>query len=109
MHSIKNLKHNNMKSIKIFICVLFISQNLFSQCDLIRPKDDFETTSKVITQDQKIISVLALLNDKAQWDLMLKFAKIDSALRIILTHECDYKNRGSGVVQSIFLNLKMTV
>ena len=95
-----------MKIIKIFICLLFICQNLFSQCDLIRPKDDFETTSKVITQDQKIISVLALLNDKAQWDLFLKFAKIDSALRIIFTHECDYKNRGSGVVQSIFFKFK---
>lgn len=95
-----------MKSIKIFICVIFISQNLFSQCDLIKPKDDFSTTKKTITQDQKIIGVMALLSDKAAWDLFIKFIDIDGKLGLILTHQCDYTNKGSGIVQSIFFKFK---
>lgn len=95
-----------LKQITFFLFLLVNNQLSYGQCDLVRPKDDFETTTKVITQDQKIISVLALLSDKAQWDLLLKFAKIDSSLRLILTHECDYKNKGSGIVQSIFFKFK---
>jgi len=95
-----------MKPFKIFISLLFVSQNLFSQCDLIRPKDDFETTTKIITQDQKIIGVFPLIGDKAPWDLFLKFAKIDSSLRLILTHQCDHTNKGSGIVKSIFFKFK---
>ena len=95
-----------MKNFKVVICLLFIWQNSFSQCDLIKPKDDFSTTKKTITQDQKIIGVLALLSDKASWDLSLKFADVDGALRIILTHQCDYNNSGSGIVQSIFFKFK---
>jgi len=95
-----------LNRIIVMLVFVFHCQLLYSQCDLTRPKDDFSTIKKVITQEQKIINELALLSDKASWELFLRFAKIDSLLRIIVTHQCDYTNKGSGIVESIFFKFK---
>ena len=77
----------NIKLIALILFSFTWNQQLYSQCKLIKNKDDFSSKVLIMTEDVEIANVFPILKSGDPWTLSVSLYLNDSTIGLILTHQ----------------------
>lgn len=66
---------------------VFSSWSLYSQCKLVKIKDDFGSGQTISSKDVTLVNVMPLVGSKKPWDLVMSFMIVDGSISISVTHQ----------------------
>ena len=101
--SCKKITINLKKILLLTTMFVFASITLYSQCKLVKIKDDFGGETSALTKDVTLASVFPLVGSKQPWELVMKFMLVEGSVSISVTHQ---SQKYSTSLSTIFFKFK---